>query len=78
MNNIVVIFAIAGIFIAFMSYHIVHIMTCSEEYTERNDFGYWSKTCKETGELNYLRKKTVKDFVNNIACEFVLLIISII
>lgn len=78
MNNIVIIFAIVGIFIAFMSYRIIRVMTGSEEYTERNDFGYWSKTCKETGELNYLRKKTIKDFVNNIVCEFVLLIISII
>ena len=78
MNNIVVIFAIAGIFIVCISYRIIHVMTGSEEYMERNDFGYWSKTCKETGELNYLRKKTEKDFVNNIVCEFVLLIISII
>ena len=78
MNNIVIIFAIAGILIAFMSCRIVSVMTNQKEYTERNDFGYWSKTCKETGELNYLRKKTARDFINNIVCEIVLLATSII
>ena len=78
MNNIVIIFAIAGIFIVFMSYRIIHVMTNPKEYTERNDFGKWSKSCVETGELLYLRKKSVKDFLGNIMCEIAVLISLIV
>lgn len=34
-----------------LSYRIVKVMVFPSEYTEKNDFGDWSLSCYETGEV---------------------------
>lgn len=56
----VVFLIIVGIILfGLLSARIVSVMCFDKPYTEKNDFGYWSKDCYETGELYYVKKHRV-------------------
>lgn len=74
-----IIFA-AVIFCAWISYHVYRVMTSTEEYTERGDFGdgKWCKNCFETKEYAYLKKKKRFDVVKSLVSQCVLFFNAVI